>query len=221
MGGRRAWKMESELAMLIPCIKSSEDYWCMNQDFVVDDSGKRLGSAYDVNYARHIYSVYENADGYRSINFKTQETAFILERMGRWQGQVLVDLGSGSSEHGLMLANIFDAKAYVAVEPRFHDALRAKLQGFESFIPYSVEKDHMRNFLRRLPDDSVSILASGIDGAIISDDGYIDEVASEIRRVLHPGGVFLSHGSNIHARPFLMESVSYDGINDCDFYFKD
>ncbi len=48
----------------------------------------------------------------------------------------------------------------------------------------------MLTFLRRLPDDSVSVWASGIDSHIITREES-RRVSREIERVLHPSGALI------------------------------
>ena len=200
----------------------------MNSDFdisvsykkIMDGNGVVIGTSFDVNYAKFVYNIYKDAERYVKVGLKVEETNFVLSRLKNWENQIIVDLGAGSSKHGLMLADVFKAKAYIGVEPFFYNQLERNLGFMNTKIPCAVEREHMRSFLRRLPDDSVSVFVSGIDDAIVDNDDYLTEVASEITRVLHPKGLFLSHGSNVCAEGFIPESLSYDGINNYDFYFK-
>ena len=63
-------------------------------------------------------------------------------------------------------------------------------------IPASIVPEDMLSFLKRLPDNSISILCSGIDYFIITHDyGY--QVKEEISRVLDPNGALLNYSSEI------------------------
>lgn len=62
-------------------------------------------------------------------------------------------------------------------------------------IPTSAVKEDMLDFLRRLPDDSVSIFMFGIDTNIIEGRKYIQELNQEIERVLSRNGGLINAGS--------------------------
>jgi len=67
-------------------------------------------------------------------------------------------------------------------------------------MPYSISDEDMLTFLRRLPNDSVSLFAAGIDNSIIKYE-YEKEVGVEIARVLDPKGCFVSCPHSISAVP--------------------
>ena len=58
-------------------------------------------------------------------------------------------------------------------------------------IPACLVHEDMLTFLNRLPNESVSVMANGIDTCIIS-GRYREEVRDEVYRVLHPEGLFLT-----------------------------
>ncbi len=58
-------------------------------------------------------------------------------------------------------------------------------------IPVSIVKDNILDFLRRLPDNSVSFFAFGVDINMIPDDKYIEAVNREMQRVLSQKGGYL------------------------------
>ncbi len=70
----------------------------------------------------------------------------------------------------------------------------------KELIPASVVQDKMLRFLNRIPDNSVSILTSGITYALIDDTEYRDNVAKEIERVLDPKGLYVSIHSDIKTK---------------------
>jgi hypothetical protein len=149
--------------------------------------------------------------------------------MKLFEGQIVIDLGAGTNENGILLSQELRAKAYVGVEPFSHrvleyfvknlDETREKKQknvtsvpkkefdakrfltslpGFYKHrIPYSIVENDMLTFLKRLPDNSVSITMGGIDLTIIRDPEYKKQVMQEIERVLSPQGAFLSYCSRI------------------------
>jgi hypothetical protein len=64
-------------------------------------------------------------------------------------------------------------------------------------IPASIIQDDFLSFLKRLPDDSVSVFTFGIDSNIIPDEGYRQEISREIQRVLSQKGAYLTYTSDI------------------------
>lgn len=126
-----------------------------------------------------------------------------------FRDQVVVDLGSGL-DLGYFAAALARAKGYVGVDKyerrssfyhnretirKFFEMSHFKLSFDVEPIPGSSVQDDMLHFLRRLPDHSVSILASGIDGYVIPNREYFAAVSEEIKRVLHKKGIFFSHQS--------------------------
>ncbi len=144
-----------------------------------------------------------------------------IERLrSRFQGQTLVDLGAAESTGGYELARTIGAKAYVGVEPYYADDLLKNIRNFplrnaeESIkyreelqermkregvaIPYAVVPVDMLTFLQSLPDNSVSILAGGIDHTITGEmpTGMVPAISAEMQRVLDPrGGLILISSS--------------------------
>ncbi|MBI3420900.1 MAG: hypothetical protein HY006_02450 [Candidatus Sungbacteria bacterium] len=136
------------------------------------------------------------------------------EAFSNLKDQVVVDLGAGSNPRGYYIANSAKAKGYIGVEPNFYRELAGSLVknidpkknkhiGWEggmevkpqyhlNKIPAVVVREDMLSFLKRLPDNSVSILCSGVDGFVLSNErNYRGEVAKEIVRVLSPNGVYI------------------------------
>lgn len=73
-------------------------------------------------------------------------------------------------------------------------------------IPACLVHEDMLTFLRRLPNDSVSLMANGIDTCIIS-GRYRVEVTEEIYRVLHPKGLFLT--DDLHSPKLKRQSIGH------------
>jgi|GEM_PF-2052813 len=67
-------------------------------------------------------------------------------------------------------------------------------------IPVATVNDDMLLFLKRLPDNSVSILTSGIDSTIIPNESYMRELADEIQRVLNKDGTYMTCVSDVPVR---------------------
>ncbi len=64
-------------------------------------------------------------------------------------------------------------------------------------ISASIVQDKILHFLKRLPDNSVSILTSGINYGLIDNTEYREAIALEIERVLDPKGLYISKSSDI------------------------
>lgn len=58
-------------------------------------------------------------------------------------------------------------------------------------IPFTIVVEDMLSFLKRIPDSSVSIICSGIDRDVISDDKYREGVEKEVVRVMDKKGVYI------------------------------
>lgn len=141
----------------------------------------------------------------------------------KFKNQVVVDLGAGNF-YGYEAAVIGEAKGYVAVD-KYNDLSRMyadpkevkdRMDDNDSFakgrdiIPAAVELDDMLSFLRRLPDNSVSIISSGqID--VIDNQKYREEVRKEVARVLSDEG-FLIVNSGIGADLDLEEEIYNEGF---------
>ena len=164
-----------------------------------------------------------------------------------FENQVVVDLGAGQKSYGYQIAKILGAKSYVAVEPFFADDLAKSLEsrendtlglldlvlGVSTFlgqhyrvlhrewsrpeIPKSIVPEGMLGFLKRVPDNSVSIICSGIDKTILKVEGDIARVAREIARVVHKDGTLLKSGSDVDAPPPLKWVLGSSDFED----FKD
>ena len=117
------------------------------------------------------------------------------------QGQIVVDLGAGNIQ-GYLASIAGKAKGYVAVD-KYQDLsglYSDKQKVLETIkenhllrmeerlpIPAATVKEDMLIFLRRLPDNSVSIISSG-HFALFQNDKYVWEVQKEMDRVLSPDG---------------------------------
>lgn len=128
-------------------------------------------------------------------------------------GQVLVDIGAGGTAYGLRFAQMVGASAYVAIEGHYPSALRQSI--YESMadegqgrIPAVVIGEDMISALGRFPHDSVSVMASRIEPLCFRNGGsykdmeraedYVRAVEQQIRRILHPEGIFLSYRSQVY-----------------------
>lgn len=174
------------------------------------------GVDYRTNDFRDEYSA-TFLESYLGMYTRYEETFDFLKE--RFSGQVVVDFGSGDSVNGYFLALLFGAKGYVGVDSFHSERLKnhlthhGSLKIFNSvcphdydtssrpelkeLIPASVIADDMLSFLKRLPDNSVSIFTFGIDNNVIPDRKYREAAAKEIPRVLNESGVYLTYESDI------------------------
>lgn len=143
-------------------------------------------------------------------------------------GQVVIDLGAGDTPWGYYLACAGKAKAYLAIEHYHADKLTDQLfRHVESSlffdkiidqsvkkIPYSVIVEDMLTFLKRLPDDSVSLFAFGINYGVLNNPGYATEVGAEVVRVLSVGGVLVESHANavVENMPPKRLQIVYEGL---------
>ena len=138
---------------------------------------------------------------------------------GSLKGQSVVELGAGMMPHGYLIAATFEAKNYLAIEPYYADVLLKTLgQAIEdqkhvvAEIPWKVSSDDMLSALQKIPDESVSVLACGIEDCILPDAGYKAAVEAEISRVLSETGVFASSHSDLHPKGLREETFEFQRI---------
>ncbi len=121
----------------------------------------------------------------------------------KFKDQIVVDLGAGSDGYGLRLAERAGARAVIEIEPFFSHLLLENIQNPKDAQPYpnttripiAIVPEDALKFLKRLPDNSVSILASGIESYIIENRMYRDRLGREIVRVLSPNGAVIDWAS--------------------------
>lgn len=118
----------------------------------------------------------------------------------RLKDQIVLDLGAGSRYGAYQVLTQFGIKGYIANDFYYAEDLRVNLESFsknESMkIPFTVFNEDMNTTLSRLPNNSVSIVASGLDD-VITDFGYLNLTKSLIKEKLHPNGIFISNSSPI------------------------
>ena len=107
---------------------------------------------------------------------------------------VLVDIGSGGHEYGIRIAEILGSKGYIAVEPYFFKGAR---EFKSSSFPVALVAEDAETFLRRVPDNAVSLLVSRIDGFVIANRDSANSICREMARVLSPLGGALVHNSTV------------------------
>lgn len=120
------------------------------------------------------------------------------------RGQIVVDLGAGKNSYGYLIADLANAEGYMGVEPNHAHCLkdptnapfRPNLQHTLNGTPASVVQENMRDFIKRLPDNSVSFTCFGIDDDILPSEDYRKETRKEIARALSPKGAYINDFSS-------------------------
>ncbi len=185
---------------------------------------RNIGTSLSTCYANLVTRM---MDDYKEL----QEEGFDLDRsmeaflhsIGRFRDQIFVDLGAGHSSKGYEVACKVRVSAYIGVEPsnpRLGEII-AYAKG-ERDIPYATVDVDLLSFLEQLPQESVSLFVSGIDGCIMQDADYVRQASREATRVLHEEGVMFSNHSVISAEglqpfdPFIRNVIT----SDKQFYSK-
>lgn len=150
-------------------------------------------------YSSFLHFVFETNPGFKAL------------LKSRLKDQIVLDLGAGtgSTRDGSINIPTIDVmrecgvRDLILVEPYFAKELANNVCTLEK-NPHTISPlntwvipENMYDFLRRLPDKSCSILTAGIDEWIILYPEERMAIASEIQRVLHPQGVYLSVHSDI------------------------
>jgi hypothetical protein len=169
-----------------------------SQEFYLlyDTWDKRLGASYKTNIG------HAASGGFFS---KAVFDSFCLNKISlnkqRFSNQIVVELGAGCFSYGYLLATMLGASSYIGVEPYYADLLAVNIESTTvsvlNPIPYSIISEDMLKLLRRLPNETVSVMAFGIEKCIISNERYRKNVESEIERVLHPLGCFVTSTSDL------------------------
>lgn len=131
-------------------------------------------------------------------NYRTDEN--IRKAFEKFKDQIVIELAAGWIPCGYYLANIAGAKAYIAEEPYWPDKIAKEFNyQLEAYkyknlreIPVAIVPEDMLTFLKRLPDNSVSIFTTGIDEAIL-EYKYMELVKKEMTRVLSKNGAIIAY----------------------------
>lgn len=208
------------IEMLIPGIKNKSFDVKLDQPH-----GRNLPDQYINNLVPEIYREFIKMHHLHPGKVvSTPENKEILE-LSSLKDQIVIDLGcTGSPKQSYLIASIFGAKGFVGVDAYdnptsyFQDKtktetiemIKNKLDGYEESeednkpeikpIPGAGEQEDMLSFLKRLPDNSVSIITSGIDEYVLhtftgENEGLVDEIEKEIQRVLSSDGIYVSYQS--------------------------
>ena len=186
----------------------------------IDLSGLRLDPIFKV-YESHEY---DNIDSWNKREGEAASTEYndlllrdirnpigaeqLRKFMEIMRGTILIDLGARDCD-GYFLAKEFGARGYIGVDkfhcknPNILNQEDGQLWGSrelknKSDIPYTVVQEDMLDFLKRLPDNSVSILTTGVEVGI--EGKFARLVEKEIERVLDPKGAYITFFSKFEPK---------------------
>lgn len=171
---------------------------------------------------------YGFAEGmYKKIELITQlkYARFYDRNLDRFNNQIVVDLGAGKHSYAYRIAKLLEARAYVGIEPYWASELEESLSEEDEKSPdnallWAVVPAGMLHFVDRIPDDSVSFFAFGIDGMILLDHGYSYSVNRLLSRVLHPDGAAFFWQSTALRVNNVNHFKKFLGLPICDLYTK-
>ncbi len=172
------------------------------------DTRPKVGKPWPTNFMQYLM---------KSIDHEATHPPLAKRKHIDWlqpfRGQTVVDLGAGAQTDCYHLARILEAKGYLAVEGHNSESLLQNMRNAgemvvtgiphkffpeKPLIPASLVGEDMLTTLKRIPSNSVSVIASGIDIFIVLGDGdFLREVENEVNRVLDPAGLFLAYHSNL------------------------
>ena len=122
--------------------------------------------------------------------------------------QVWVDLGCGTNPDGFALAKILEGRGYIGVDPYHAGGLLSSIAErdyrYAEKMPCFSVQESLEDFLKRLPNCSVSFILSNVDNFIMGENfpfKELEEACENIGRALHPRGTFITKGSVIGALP--------------------
>ncbi len=155
-----------------------------------------MGQNYEGDFAKVLSTIYSKPNN----TYEVRAQSFL----NMLKGQIIVDIGAGTTSSGYCLAQQVGAKAYIAVEPHNYDELRHNLT-FMSLdsqpIPAAVVNEDALGFLSRVPAGSVSIVISGLDEQVLSPrqfpqiHEYKKQVIGQIIRILKQNNVYINYDS--------------------------
>jgi hypothetical protein len=138
------------------------------------------------------FEVHKKAMGEEYVNNLIKNSTEIFKKI---EDNVFVDLGAGKVPFAYTIATMFNAKAYVGVEPFYFRKLSqcdfSKYAHEEKNIPYFIVPEDMLTFLKRLPNKSATIFISAIDNEVIPSKEYRNNVKKEIPRCISSNGAYI------------------------------
>jgi len=137
-------------------------------------------------------------------NLRNNKPEEFIELQEAFKDSVVVDLGAGNGttrpNRSYEMACLLGARGYIGVETfNFQSLARSylrteQLRAGYAPIPFNLVAEDAVSFMKRLPDNSVNLLNSGI-GDILVKDSYKNNFRSEMGRVLKVGGICLISNS--------------------------
>lgn len=213
-GGRES--LGQDLEGLIPGInmkglqKESGGLYVPEQLQTIETSA--IESAYSRQVARQFLDVRFDLPKWTEEDLrKTRELSQFL------QGQIVVDVGAGETGLAYRIAQMGEARSYIAIEPYHFKRLFEELsnpernmQMNETYpvlqryprLPFAVVGEDARSFLMRVPDSSVSLFTFGMDGLVLKEMPQQDlaELGKQYERVLNPTGVSMLDADSLIGR---------------------
>lgn len=168
-----------------------------------------VSSDYSQNIERRILNVGDYVPGEgNSIEGEDYDLEQIKELEHFFKGKVVVDLGAGGTPAAYYIARVCGARAYIGAEPNhfssLYDSLHNEWQNKSAEEAFPILKDRaaierivvgedMRDFIKRLPDDSVCVFTFGIDDFVLDKMPGQDrgDIERNLVRVLDPKGAHL------------------------------
>ena len=150
---------------------------------------------------------------------------YLEEAKKYFKDQIVVDLGCGTDLSMYRVCCISESKGYIGVDMEYapklandllseekwemHDKKLLKISekfkprlNHERKVPAALAYEDALTFLKRLPDDSVSISACGLDNCLIADSEKAQKIEEEIERVLHREGAYIGIASRFFHKVF-------------------
>ena len=150
--------------------------------------------------------IFVNADLDDSNHDIDPETkAMAREILSRIKDSTIVDLGAGISNDIYESAKELKASTYIGVEPLHFAELNNSLKNSTNPLEQSsdnetsaiVVAENMLSFLKRLPDDSATVIASNIDLDVIGNKELAIQIGNEIDRVVGRKNIYYTNFSTI------------------------
>ncbi len=230
-------KIEERFIPITEAIPGINTKGLESTNHVYGESGTPSYPIESTNPLGHANSVYSSELWDTNPDRKGKVLQFIEDT---FEGQVVVDLGAGTSGLDYYIIDRAKASSYVGVDinlelqvvndiaisddkelvdfnfntnvnPMYRFEYNRPAHEMNRTPAVLVQSD-MLSFLRRLPDNSVSIFCSGIDASIISDKKHLDEIRGEIVRVLNPSGGYI--GAHAHINLPNVENVEVESLPD-------
>jgi len=93
---------------------------------------------------------------------------------------------------------------------RIQQRIQQHLKEGSGDLPAVLIAEDMLTFLKRIPDNTVSVLTCGLDRCMIAFDEYGIPVEEEIARVLHPEGAYLAMSSRFSPKKLKKDETTSD-----------